>query len=159
MTLEIILQTLAASETDFIVVGGIAAIFHGALETTLVVDVVHERSQPNRQKILSALQELDAVYREHLPKLIRPTLEHLASPGHMLLATREGPLDLLGTVSGGLSFEDLRQDARRFNVGEDLEVSVVSLDQLIAIKEATGRTKDERHLEQLRAARRLRDES
>jgi len=156
VTLERILESLATSGAEFIVVGGIAAIFHGALETTLDVDLVHARDEVNRAKILAVLVKLEAVFREHLPKRIPPTLEHLASAGHLRLMTNEGPLDLLGTVSGGLAYEDLASRAEVFAIGAGLSVQVVALEQLIEIKQATGRAKDLRHLEQLREVLRLR---
>jgi hypothetical protein len=46
----------------------------------------------------NALEELDAHYREHLPKHVEPTLSGLESPGHHLLARRYGPLDVRGSI-------------------------------------------------------------
>jgi len=105
---------------------------------------------------MHAARPIEAVFREHLPKRTQPSLEHLASSGHMPLMTNEGPLDLLGTVSGGLGYEDLAAQAEVFAIGAGLSVQVVALEQLIEIKAATGRAKDLRHLEQLREVLRLR---
>ncbi len=47
----------------------------------------------------------------------RPTADHLAGPGHLNLMTRYGPLDVLGTIGRGLSFEDLLPHSSQMDVG------------------------------------------
>ena len=58
---------------------------------------------------MNVLMVLDASYRGH-PKQIKPDIESLASPGHHLLITRFGPLDLLGTIEKDLGYADLGHD-------------------------------------------------
>jgi hypothetical protein len=43
----LILQTLADREVDFIVVGGVCAVLHGAPIMTFDLDVVHSRARDN----------------------------------------------------------------------------------------------------------------
>src|SRR3954447_2164849 len=95
---RVILQTLFDCGVDFIVVGGVCAVLHGAPVSTLDVDLVHSRAPENLERLLAALQDLDAYYREQPDRRLRPGPSHLASAGHQLLLTRAGPLDLLGTV-------------------------------------------------------------
>ena len=80
-----ILEVLTAREIDFIVVGGVAAVLHGAPVTTFDLDVVHSRTNANIDKLLLALQDLGARYRSR-PDLM-PGKTHLSSPGHQLLST------------------------------------------------------------------------
>jgi hypothetical protein len=137
-----ILQTLADHGADFLVIGGIAAVLQGATVTTFDLDVVHSRSPENLNRVLTALQALDAFYREQPQRRLRPDISHLASAGHQLLMTRFGPLDLLGTVTGGRAYETLLPHSVELQVGGALRVRVVDLTTLIQLKEELGRDKD-----------------
>ncbi|XXY53339.1 hypothetical protein WME91_19605 [Sorangium sp. So ce269] len=91
-----LLGVLARHQVDFIVVGGVAAVIQGAPVNTFDLDVVHARTPDNIERLLGALRELDAFYRTDLQRRLPPTASHLVSPGHQLLATNMGTLDLLG---------------------------------------------------------------
>src|SRR3954462_9254611 len=93
-----ILQKLAEHHADFIVVGGIAALIHAAPILTFDLDVVHSREPANIPRLLNALGELGAYYRIQPERRFRPNESHLVGPGHQLLITEFGPLDLLGTI-------------------------------------------------------------
>ncbi len=58
-----ILTILSNRDVEFIVVGGVAAVLHGADFMTRDVDIVHRRSPENLQRLLGALEELEARYR------------------------------------------------------------------------------------------------
>lgn len=123
--------------------------------TTFDLDLVHSRSPENIDRLFKALEELDAHARGRGGERIRPDRSHLSSPGHQLLMTKHGPLDLLGAVSGGRDYPDLLSHCREMRVG-DLTVRVVDLDTLIELKEAAGRDKD---VAVLNLLRRTRDEA
>ena len=91
-----ILKILAKHKVDFIVVGGVCAVIHGAPVTTFDLDMVHSRSQDNLSRLVSALRELNAYYRGRGDQQLRPELSHLSSPEHQLLMTKFGPLDVFG---------------------------------------------------------------
>src|SRR5713101_7532219 len=131
----VLLQTLAEHQVDFIVVGGVCAVLQGAPITTFDVDVVHARAPDNLNRLLAALQALDAYYREQQTRRLTPSLSHLASPGHQLLMTRAGPLDLLGTIGIDHSYEDLVPHTLEIQIGEGLQVRLLDLATLITIKE------------------------
>ena len=137
-----ILRVLAAHEVDFIVVGGVCAVLHGAPIATFDLDIVHSRTRDNLDRILPALAELRAHYRGQVDRHITPNESHLASPGHQLLMTSAGPLDLLGAVSQGLGFPELLSHTSSIELGAGLEVRLLSLEKLIELKEAAGRDKD-----------------
>ena len=61
-----------------------------------------------------------------------------------------GDLDLLGEVTGGGTFEQLRRQTNRIRVF-DMEIDVVTLLQLIRLKRAAGRPKDLEALAELEA--------
>ncbi len=145
-----ILQTFAKHKVDFIVVGGVCAVLHGAPVYTFDLDLVHSRSTENLDLLLQALHELDAYFREHGERRLRPDRSHLASPGHQLLMTRAGPLDLLGTVSNDRGYEELLPHTLTMKVRDDLQVRLLDLATLIVIKEETARDKDQATLSILR---------
>ena len=93
-----ILRVLHRHEVEFVTVGGLAAVFNGAPVTTVDVDILHRRTPENVARLLSALRELEAVYRQD-PRNIAPDESHLNGPGHQLLHTKHGDLDALGTSS------------------------------------------------------------
>ena len=106
-----ILQKFADHGADVIVVGGVAALIHAAPILTFDLDLVHSREPANLQRVLAALHEIDAYYRLQSARHLCPNESHLASPGHHLLMTDFGPLDLLGTIGNKRSYEDLLPDS------------------------------------------------
>lgn len=136
-----ILRVLREHEVDFIVVGGVSGVLHGAPITTIDLDLVHSRSGPNIDRLLLALEDLDAFARGRGEERIRPDHSHLESPGHQLLMTKHGPLDLLGAVQGGRGYDDLLAHTVELVLGP-LAVRVIDLDTLIDLKEHLGRDKD-----------------
>ena len=86
--LTALLSGLAATQVEFVLVEGLAAVEQGAPITTHDVDIVPKRSPENIERL-------------------RPTAGALLGPGHSLLTTALGPLDVLGTIEEGRAFEDL----------------------------------------------------
>jgi len=72
-----ILKVLSEHKVDFIVVGGVCAVLHGAPVTTFDLDLVHSRSSDNLARLLSALKELDAYYRGREGHRLTPGLSHI----------------------------------------------------------------------------------
>jgi hypothetical protein len=145
-----ILEALTARRVEFILVGGVGAALHGSPRQTFDVDVVQARDPANAERLMLALVDLDACHREHLPRRLAPRLQDLVLPGHHLLMTRFGPLDVLGTIGKGRGFEELRANATRVDLGRQLAVSVLDLETMIRIKEELGREKDLAGLPELR---------
>jgi hypothetical protein len=137
-----ILQTLATHQVDFIVVGGVGAVLQGAPISTFDLDLVHSRTRKNVDRLLVALELLDARYRTAGAREIKPARSHLSSPGHQLLMTRFGPLDLLGAIGKGQGYEDLLGRTVNMKVGTRLSVRVLDLEMLVKVKQEVGRAKD-----------------
>jgi hypothetical protein len=136
------LRALREGDVEFIVVGGLAAVLQGAPVDTFDVDIVHSRGSANIARILPVLDALDAIFRMQPERRLRPNTSHLASPGHLNLMTRYGPLDLLGTIGNNLAYEDLIPRSVELDVAEGLRIRVLDLETLIAIKEELGGEKD-----------------
>lgn len=135
------LRIFAEHEVDFIVVGGICAVLHGAPVTTFDLDIVHSRNPNNLDRLMPALKELDAYHRGRGAQRLTPKLSHLSSPGHQLLMTKFGPLDLLGTIGIGHSYEDLLQHSVELEASGH-RVRILDLETLIEVKKETVSDKD-----------------
>jgi hypothetical protein len=127
---------------EFIVVGGVAAVLRGVPINTFDLDVVHSTELANVDRLLAALTELDAFYRFQPELRMRPDASHLRSPGHQLLITRFGPLDLLGAIGKGRSYADLLRDFTEYDLDDGVRVRVLGLEAQIAVKEEIGGEKD-----------------
>jgi hypothetical protein len=136
-----LIRTLVEHGVDFIIVEGVSAVLHGAPVTTFDLDVVHSRTPDNIARLLSALQDLDAYYRARGDQRLRPTPARLTSPGHQLLMTRLGPLDLLGTIGASHDYEGLLSHSLEVQVGGML-VQILDLETLIRTKVELDRDKD-----------------
>jgi hypothetical protein len=135
------LEILARHEVDFIVVGGVAAVLAGAPISTFDLDIVHARDAANLERLVAALQDLDARYRDPGGRLLRPDAAALDGEGHHLLMTRCGPLDVLGRIGAGDGYDELFPDTIERSIG-DHAIRVLNLPALIRTKTAAARPKD-----------------
>ncbi len=147
---EALLKVLVEHRVDFIVVGGVCGVLHGAGIATFDLDVVHSRTPENVERLLVALDALDAYYRGQGTRRITPQASHLSSPGHQLLMTRWGPLDLLGAIGASLGYDDLLSQTVEMELEPAARVRVLNLEMLINIKEELGQEKDKAVLAILR---------
>ncbi|MDH3622450.1 MAG: nucleotidyltransferase [Myxococcales bacterium] len=136
-----LLRQLSDAGVEFIVVGGAAAVLHGAPITTEDLDIVHRRSPENVARLETLLDELGAHVREVANRRLPPQESALLGEGHVLLSTRLGPLDCLGTLIDGRGFEELVSHSESIK-DEGVEFLVVDLPTLIELKTKTGRAKD-----------------
>ena len=140
--LTTLLARLAASGTDFLLVGGLAAVAQGAPLTTMDVDVVHRRDADNVDRLMVFLSSVDARYRGRpAGQVLRPTPESLLGDGHHLLVTSLGPLDVLGAIEGGRDYPSLLPDSVAVEV-EGQAVRVVRLETLADLKRGATGTKE-----------------
>jgi hypothetical protein len=139
--LTTLLAKLAAAKVDFVLVGGLAAVAQGAPLVTNDVDIVHRRTKENVARLIDFLTTVNARYRGHPGQVLRPTAELLSGAGHPLLMTDLGPLDVLGAIEGGKSYDDLRPLAIPILVGGH-PVQVLALRALADLKRDSRRPKD-----------------
>jgi hypothetical protein len=88
------LGALHQGGVKFVAVGGLAVVLNGAPVPTCDVDTVPKRDEENLAKLLRVLGSL----------------------GHNLI-TRCGPLDVLGTIGRGWSYEDLLPNTIEMEIG------------------------------------------
>ena len=137
-----VLRVLISRGVEFIVVGGVSAVLQGAPISTFDLDVVHSTDRKNIEALLAALEQLGAYYRTQPAKRLRPQLSHLSSPGHQLLMTRFGPLDLLGAIGKGRDYEHLLPHSVQLEIEPGVKIRVLDLNTLITVKEETAGEKD-----------------
>jgi len=145
-----ILRILRKHEVDFIVVGGVCAVLHGAPLMTFDLDVVHSREPENVARLVAALEELEATYRVPGHRTRRPGRSHLASAGHQLLLTRHGPLDVLGVIGQDRGYRELLPHTVSIPLGQRITVRALDLPTLIQVKAETAGEKDKAVLAVLR---------
>lgn len=144
-----IIEGLLESGVEFILVGGLAAVVQGAPITTIDVDIVHEQSPENIERLYEFLTSIDAFHRRPDNKLIRPTKEHLSGKGHALLTTKLGAIDVLAVIEQGKSYKDLVDHTVEIEYrGRPLRV--LSLETMIDLKANSQYSKDKQHLSVLR---------
>ncbi|MCK6447446.1 MAG: hypothetical protein L6Q99_13735 [Planctomycetes bacterium] len=146
MDFRAILTALEGANVRYVLVGGVAAVLHGVPVNTFDLDVVHARDPENVARLAAALRGLDACYRQHLPKRLAPNERDLALPGHRLLMTRHGPLDVLGAIVEGKGYAELVEHAPWVDLSDGLRVRVLELSELIELKRRLGRDKDRAQL-------------
>ncbi|HEU4403337.1 MAG TPA: hypothetical protein VFT43_14665 [Candidatus Polarisedimenticolia bacterium] len=145
-----ILRALVEHHVDFIIVGGVCAVLHGAPIATFDLDVVHSRAPANVDRLLAALAWLDAHFRGQGGRPLTPDRSHLSSPGHQLLMTRFGPLDVLGVIGRGRGYDELLAQTVSLDLQGGLKVRLLDLQALIQTKEEAARDKDKAVLAILR---------
>lgn len=146
-----ILVVLSRHEAEFVLVGMGAAILQGVPATTEDVDILYRVADENIPKIAAALEELDAEFRNDLMnRRLKPNITHLRGGGHILLRTKLGQLDVLGSIEEKTRYEDVQQEVVGIDIG-NLIVQVLSLRRVIEAKTKANRPKDLAMLPVLRA--------
>jgi hypothetical protein len=149
------LATLNRHRVRYVLIGGFAAKLHGSPVLTADIDICYARDDADLERLVSALAELHPTLRgtdEGLP--FRLDVQSIRNGDVFTFVTDTGDLDILGTPAGTTGYEQLARNAVHMDL-EEVDVEVASLDDLIAMKRATGRARDRIHLEILVA---LRDE-
>jgi hypothetical protein len=145
-----VLSELQTAGVEFLIVGGLAAVLNGAPVHTYDVDVVHHRTPENIDRLIPVLESLEAIYRIQPERRLRPGKPALMSTGHQNLITKYGPLDVLGAIGEGLSYEDLLPRSTEILIREHVHVRILDLEALIEVKEQLGGEKDRAMLPILR---------
>lgn len=137
-----ILRKLADDGVQFVVVGGIAANFHGSSLATFDCDVVVDLSANNLEKLAKALSEFSPTFRHKEPH--QSFDEVMAAKGgwkNIYLDTSAGILDCLGDIKGLGNFGECRSRSVEADFG-GFTIRFLNREALIAAKKAMGRPKD-----------------
>lgn len=146
-----LLQRLIESEVAFVIVGGFGGVLHGSSLVTRDLDVCALLTPANVEKLRGAFRELNPRHR-----LSSGRLSFLESPepgtplNNLYLKTDLGPLDLMSSITGVGDYARVAASAIEVELFGH-RVKVISIEDLIAAKEALGRDKDLLAAKELRA--------
>ena len=148
-----LLGALADADLECIVIGGLAATIHGSARLTQDVDVCYARRPDNIRRLADALLPLKPYPRGAPGGLPFSWDEATIEAGlNFTLATTAGPIDLLGEVIGGGTYDALRSHTvAAMLFGHELRC--LDLDWLIRTKRAAGRPRDLEAIAELEALR------
>ena len=137
------LRALLDHRVDFVVIGGLAGMARGSSYPSYDLDVAYAREEQNLERLAEALRELRATLRG-VPADVPFQLDArtLKAGANFTFDTPYGSLDILSDASGAPSYAKLKEHAGAPQEIDGEPVLVASLDHLIAMKEAAGRTKD-----------------
>jgi predicted nucleotidyltransferase len=148
--LRALLTTLADASVQFVVVGGIALGLHGHVRTTADLDIVPDPDPANLDRLCALLEA------EQATLLLAPSRRFAAREGWMLrrgrnvsVTTRHGDLDVIRAIPGVPSYDELLEDAERYDV-DGLTVIVASPSKLIEMKQARNNAQDRADIAALR---------
>jgi len=140
LDLRELLLTLDRHAIDYVVIGGVAVQVHGHRRTTKDLDVIPAPNQENLTRLAVALAELQARPRDSAGG--SPTTEQLAAAAIVPpLTTCHGELHILRDVPGAPAYPDLRARALVVELN-GISLAIAGLDDLIAMKRASGRSGD-----------------
>ena len=154
-----IIETLERHRVEYLLVGGLGAVAHGATRATFDFDALASRSPDNLDRLADALNELRARYRveglddetlrQVTPLLVRRNFEVAAIS---TWRTDAGDIDVLTEMSTApgraFTFDDLTANAVSARLGE-AHVRIAALGEIIASKRHANRGKDKAALPEL----------
>jgi len=152
LNLARLFEVLDRHGVKYVLIGGLAAVYHGSPFPTEDVDITPEVTRANLSRLAAALNELNARVRtesgpEGLP--FACDAQGLAAAQTWNLMTDAGDLDVALQPSGTRGYRDLRRDALSAEI-YDVTVQIAALADIIRSKQAANRPKDQRVLPTLR---------
>lgn len=151
-----ILATLAEHRVRYVLIGGLAAVLHGAAIMTTDADICPDREPENLRRLCSAIEDMNARIRvpdddDGVPFSCDPSL--LQQMKMLNMVTDFGNFDL-SFEPAGFQYPELAAHAKTTTLG-GASVSLAALDDVIESKRLANRARDQAALPHLYA---LRDE-
>jgi hypothetical protein len=154
--LEQLLGRLIKQRVEFVIIGGFAAVAHGASRFTQDVDICCRFTPVNLLRLQQAVADLHPVHRltpQRLP--LELTRQNCARLRNLYLETDYGIIDCLSEVLGIGDFNAVRKASVTLNLPFG-SCRILDLDALIKAKEAMNRPRDREAVLQLRAIKQRR---
>jgi predicted nucleotidyltransferase len=146
-----LIRSLVKGGVEFIIIGGAAAIAHGASRLTEDLDLVYRRDQKNVDAIVESLAPFAPYLRgapEGLP--FKWESQTIWSGFNFTLTTTLGPLDLFAEITLGGTYDDLLPHTVTLDVF-DCTCLCLGLERLMEVKRAIGRPRDLEVIAELQA--------
>lgn len=149
-----LLRTLVEHDVDFLVIGGLAVMFHGYVRATKDLDVVPDPDPANTPRLFEALDRLEAEpigvgdFRpEELP--VRWGPDALDAGGNWVLLTTAGRIDVIQSLAGIEGWNELHLHAVEADLGGIGRVRFASYEDLVKMKRVADRPPDRIDLDRL----------
>ena len=147
-----ILERLNGARVEYVVVGGLAAVFHGVPLVTRDVDICLPLTEENLLRLESALADLHPVHRQTPQRLpFSVAADFPRGLKNIYLRTDWGVLDCLGEIKGIGDFAAVERRSLRVELPIGA-CRILDLGALIDSKSALDRTQDKLsliHLKQI----------
>ena len=140
--LEPLLDRLIEHEVEFVVIGGLAAVTHGASVRTQDLDICCPFTIDNLMRLQQAIADLHPVHRmtpDKTPLTLTPDDCRLLK--NLYIGTDLGQLDCLGAVTGLGDYAAVGKESVELELAAG-RCKVLGIDALIRAKEAMGAPKD-----------------
>lgn len=148
-----LLRRLSEAGVKFVLIGGLAVNAWGVVRGTKDVDIVIASDIENFKRVATLAAEINGQVQTGESFLSsQPSIAgQLASGEQVAIETELGRLDVVQGLDGIPAFDELRARAKETEV-LGVRVAVCSIEDLKAMKQAAGRTRDLADLEDLDAA-------
>jgi predicted nucleotidyltransferase len=150
-----VIEALHAARVRFVIIGGVAMRLQGCSHITDDIDVCYSRDRDNLGSIAGALSPHHIRLRgapADLPFIF--DVRTLQFGQNFTLRTDIGDVDILADAAGVDSFEGLWERSSEMDL-YGMRVRVASIDDLLSMKRAANRAKDQNHIMELEALKRL----
>ena len=127
---------------EYLVIGGVAVIYHGYTRSTADIDFWYNPTLTNFHRIINAFKEYGIDVSELEKEVFDPAKSFLRFP------TPDLRTDFLPVIPGHVSFAKARSKAEVLTLGS-VDIYIIGYDDLIENKRSTNRTKDLADIEEL----------
>ena len=158
---EEIFREFQKHKVKYVLVGGIAVNLLGSLRSTADMDILVEMSNDNLAKIVTILKKKEYRVRQPVDPIgiaDAKTRQDWIQNKHMKAFNfyKDDELKEVDIIiDSPVSFEEAKKGAKKIKVG-NLELTVISIDNLIKMKKNTGRPADKLDIKELKKIKKLR---
>lgn len=144
-----LLHKLQLEQVEFVLIGGLAAVFHGSAIVTQDIDICLQFTPANTPKLIKALQDFDPCFRMSPMRKELPLDEvELQRFKNLYLNTTAGQLDILSEVDGIGDYDEVKRHSQEMQY-EGMPLRLLSLDATLQSKMYLKRDKDRRSIVEL----------
>ena len=149
--LKTLLKILLEKEIDFVLIGGFAAVVHGSTLVTQDLDICAATTEEQIIKLREALKDLHPHHRMN-PNANHSFLDfptNVEGLNNIYLKTDLGVLDILSETQPAGNFQEIKKRSIEISL-YGYKCLVISIDDLIKVKQMMKRPKDIQAVEELR---------
>jgi hypothetical protein len=151
-----LIERLKKGGVKFVLVGGFAGIVHGCTYVTQDIDICCDFSAANLLALQKALKNLHPVHRMTPKRLkLKLTAENCTQLKNLYLDTDIGQVDCLDSIKGLGDYEDVENLSETRDLGDGLQIRVLTINSLIKARKAMKRPRDKEAILQLEAIKKM----